>query len=39
MNIHFYLYLCTLKQNTMAKLQKSIDKRNALIEATIELVN
>ena len=39
MNIHFYLYLCTLKQNIMAKLQKSIDKRNALIKATIELVN
>lgn len=39
MNIHFYLYLCILKQNIMAKLQKSIDKRNALIKATIELVN
>ena len=39
MNIHFYLYLCNLNQNIMARLQKSIDKRNALIKATIELVN
>lgn len=39
MNIHFYSYFCTLKQNIMAKLQKSIDKRNALVKATIELVN
>ena len=39
MNIHFCLYLCILKQKSMAKLQKSIDKRNALIKATIQLVN
>ena len=39
MNIHFYLYLCILDKNSMAKLQKSIDKRNALIKATIGLVN
>src|SRR5690606_5665689 len=33
------MYLCIRINNTMAKLQKSIDKRNALIKATIELVN
>ncbi len=34
-------FLCkfALELNNMAKLQKSIDKRNALIKATIELVN
>ena len=38
MNVHFYISLYQ-KSNKMAKLQKSIDKRNALIKATIELVN
>lgn len=38
MNIHF-LYICIRNTLNMAKLQKSIDKRNALIQATIELVN
>ena len=38
MNVHFCLYLYPNLYN-MAKLQKSIDKRNALIKATIELVN
>ena len=38
MNVHFYVYLYQ-NLNNMAKLQKSIDKRNALIKATIELVN
>ncbi|RAJ26723.1 TetR family transcriptional regulator [Gelidibacter algens] len=37
MNVHFYIYLYQKKSN-MAKLQKSIDKRNALIKATIGLV-
>jgi AcrR family transcriptional regulator len=38
MNVHFYI---SLYQNLekMAKLQKSFDKRNALVKATIELVN
>lgn len=38
MNVHFCLYLYPNLYN-MATLQKSIDKRNALIKATIELVN
>lgn len=38
MNVHSCLYLYPNLYN-MAKLQKSIDKRNALIKATIELVN
>ena len=38
MNVHFCLYLYPNLYN-MAKLQKSIDKRNALIKATIELIN
>jgi len=38
MNVHFCLYLYPNLYN-MAKLRKSIDKRNALIKATIELVN
>ncbi|TVZ10026.1 TetR family transcriptional regulator [Cellulophaga sp. RHA_52] len=38
MNIHFYISLYQ-KIKVMAKLQKSIDKRNALVKATIELVN
>ena len=38
MNIHFYcMFVSYFKM--MAKLQKSIDKRNVLIKATIELVN
>jgi len=38
MNVHFYnIFVSELR--FMAKLQKSIDKRNALIKATIELVN
>jgi AcrR family transcriptional regulator len=41
MFIHFCHYLCASNQETyvMAKLQKSIDKRNALVSATISLVN
>lgn len=38
MNIHFFR-IFVLELKNMAKLQKSIDKRNALIKATIELVN
>ena len=38
MNVHFLVYLHNYK-NKMTKLQKSIDKRNALIKATIDLVN
>jgi len=38
MNIHFCVTLSRIK-TIMAKLQKSIDKRNALIKATIALVN
>ena len=39
MNIHSFLYLCIIKYDFMIKLQKSINKRKALINATIELVN
>lgn len=41
MNIHFFnISLRSDKKTTiMAALQKSIDKRNALVKATIELVN
>jgi len=38
MNVHFCLILHRNKTE-MAQLQKSIDKRNALIKATIDLVN
>lgn len=38
MNVHFYCIFVP-ELNIMAQLQKSIDKRNALIKATIELVN
>jgi len=38
MNVHFFIFLYSNLKN-MAQLQKSIDKRNALIKATIELVN
>lgn len=38
MNIHFYCNF-EFQFTIMAKLQKSIDKRNALIKATIQLVN
>lgn len=38
MNIHF-CNIFVLEFKHMAKLQKSIDKRNALVKATIELVN
>lgn len=38
MNVHFCITLYSSLQ-IMAKLQKSIDKRNALIQATIALVN
>jgi len=39
MNVHFFNYLCHRNKVIMAKLQKSIDKRNALVKATISLVN
>ena len=39
MNVHFFSYLCNRNKVIMAKLQKSIDKRNALVKATISLVN
>jgi AcrR family transcriptional regulator len=39
MNIHFFNYLCNRINPIMAQLQKSIDKRNALVKATIALVN
>lgn len=39
MNVHFFNYLCNRNKVIMAKLQKSIDKRNALVKATISLVN
>jgi len=39
MNVHFFSYLCHRNKVIMAKLQKSIDKRNALVKATISLVN
>ena len=37
----FILFYCTfvLENNTMAALQKSLDKRSALVDATIALVN
>lgn len=38
MNVHFFIIFASYLYK-MAKLQKSIDKRNALIKATIELVN
>ncbi len=38
MNVHF-LFIFVNEFKKMAKLQKSIDKRNALVKATIELVN
>lgn len=38
MNVHFFIHLFH-NSSKMATLQKSIDKRNALIKATIELVN
>ena len=39
MNIHFFVSLYQNLNKDMAQLQKSIDKRNALIKATIALVN
>jgi AcrR family transcriptional regulator len=39
MNVHFFNYLCIRIKENMVKLQKSIDKRNALVKATIALVN
>lgn len=38
MNVHFFIIFASYLYK-MAKLQKSIDKRNALVKATIELVN
>jgi AcrR family transcriptional regulator len=38
-NERSFLYIFASELRIMAKLQKSIDKRNALVKATIELVN